>query len=98
MGNTRGCGWDRSYRRTVSGDWIGYVFDFAFATLFAALCIPLTALAVMLLLTILRKLPRLASGMVVGSCVVVTMLWGPAELGASMAVAIGLTEGILGAR
>lgn len=35
----------------------GYVFDFAFAALFAALCIPLTALAVMLLLTMLRKLP-----------------------------------------
>jgi dienelactone hydrolase len=75
----------------------GYVFDFAFATLFAALCIPLTALAVMLLLTILRKLPRLASGMVVGSCMVVMMLWGPLELGVPIAIAIGLTEGILGA-
>jgi hypothetical protein len=52
----------------------GYVFDFAFATLFAALCIPLTALAVMLLLTILRKPPRLASGLVLGACVGV-MLW-----------------------
>lgn len=75
----------------------GYVFDFAFATLFAALCVPLTALAVMLLLTILRKLPRLASGMVVGSCVVVMMPWGPVELAAPMAIVIGLTEGILGA-
>lgn len=67
----------------------GYVFDFAFATLFAALCIPLTALAVMLLLTILRKLPRLASGLVVGAGVVVMMLWGPPELGAPMAIASG---------
>ena len=75
----------------------GYVFDFAFATLFAALCIPLTALAVMLLLTILRKLPRLASGLVVGACVVVMMLWGPPELGVPMAIAIGLTGGVLGA-
>lgn len=75
----------------------GYVFDFAFATLFAALCIPLTALAVMLLLTILRKLPRLASGLVVGACVVVMMLWGPPELGVPMAIAIGLTEAVLGA-
>src|SRR5215472_11599972 len=75
----------------------GYVFDFAFATLFAALCIPLTALAVTLLLTILRKLPRLASGLVVGACMVVMMLWGPPELGVPMAIAVGLTAGILGA-
>ena len=75
----------------------GYVFDFAFAALFAALCIPLTALAVMLLLTMLRKLPRLASGLVVGACVVVMMLWGPPELGVPMAIAIGLTAGVLGA-
>jgi len=75
----------------------GYLFDFAFATLFAALCIPLTALAVMLLLTILRKLPRLASGLVVGACMVVMMLWGPPELGVPMAIAMGLSAGILGA-
>lgn len=36
----------------------GYAFDFAFAIVFAALCIPLIALGVVLLLTILRKLPR----------------------------------------
>ena len=75
----------------------GYAFDFAFALLFAALCIPLTMLAVALLLTILRKLPRMATGMIIGSCVVVLMLWGPFELGLAMAVFVGLTEGILGA-
>jgi dienelactone hydrolase len=75
----------------------GYAFDFAFALLFAALCIPLTMLAVALVLTILRKLPRLATGIIIGCCVVVLMLWGPFELGLAMAIFGGLTEGILGA-
>lgn len=75
----------------------GYAFDFAFAILFAALCIPLTTLAVVLLLTIARKLPRWATGWIIGSCAVVMMLWGPPELGVPMAVEVGLIEGILGA-
>ncbi|HVH69850.1 MAG TPA: hypothetical protein VNB49_01910 [Candidatus Dormibacteraeota bacterium] len=75
----------------------GYAFDFGFAIVFASLCIPLTMLGVMLVLTILRKLPRLATGIIIGCCVIVMMLWGPLELGISMAVAVGLAEGILGA-
>ena len=75
----------------------GRAFDFAFAILFAALCIPLTALGVALLLTILGKLPRWAAGWVIGSCVVVRMLWGPLELGIPMAIVVGLVEGVLGA-
>ena len=75
----------------------GYVFDFAFAILFAALCIPLSMLAVALVLTILRRLPRLATGLIIGSCVVVKMLWGPPELGVFVAIVAGLIEGILGA-
>ena len=65
--------------------------------MFAALCIPLTALGVALLLTILGKLPRWAAGWVIGSCVVVRMLWGPMELGIPMAIVVGLVEGVLGA-
>ena len=75
----------------------GYAFDFAFAILFAALCIPLMALGVVLLLTILRKLPRWATGWIIGSCVVVMMLWGPPVLGVPMAIVVGLVEGVLGA-
>jgi dienelactone hydrolase len=75
----------------------GYAFDFALATVFVAVLIPLVALAVALLLTIARKLPRMATGMIVGSCAVVTMIWGPLQLGVAMATAIGLAEGILGA-
>src|SRR6266567_508440 len=75
----------------------GYGFDFGFAILFAAICIPLTMLGVMLLLTITRKLPRVATGMVIGCCVVVLMLWGPPELGILVAIEVGLAEGILGA-
>src|SRR5229473_1200965 len=75
----------------------GYAFDFAFAIVFAALCIPLTALGVVLLLTILRKLPRWATGWIVGSCAVVMMPWGPPVLGIPVAIVVGLAEGILGA-
>jgi len=75
----------------------GYAFDFAFAILFAALCIPLTALGVVLLLTILRKLPRWAAGWIIGSGVVVMMLWGPTQLAIPMAIVVGLVEGMLSA-
>ncbi|MBI3470447.1 MAG: hypothetical protein HY013_03715 [Candidatus Solibacter usitatus] len=75
----------------------GYAFDFAFATVCAALIIPLSALLVALLLTIARKLPRMATGLMAGSCTVVMLAWGPPELGAIMAVAVGLAEGFLGA-
>jgi dienelactone hydrolase len=75
----------------------GYTFDFAFAIVFAALCIPLIALGVVLLLTILRKLPRWATGWIIGSGVVVMMLWGPMQLAVPMAIDVGLVEGVLGA-
>jgi dienelactone hydrolase len=75
----------------------GYAFDFAFAIVFAALLIPLTMLAVALLLTIARMLPRMATGMIVGSCAIVMLVWMPPRLGLPMAIAIGLAEGFLGA-
>jgi len=75
----------------------GYLFDFAFCIVFAALFIPLAALLVALLITIFRRLPRLATGFIVGSCAIVMALWGPPELGIVMAIGIGLSTGILGA-
>ncbi|HYL09389.1 MAG TPA: hypothetical protein VEU31_01505 [Candidatus Acidoferrales bacterium] len=75
----------------------GYLFDFAFAIVFAAILIPLAALAVALLLSIARKLPRMATGMIVGSCMIVMLLWGPPQLGVVLATEIGLAEGFLGA-
>jgi dienelactone hydrolase len=75
----------------------GYAFDFAFAFLFVAILIPLTMLLVSLLLTIARRLPRLATGLILGSCLAVMFLWWPPELGMPMALAIGLTESALGA-
>ena len=75
----------------------GYAFDFAFAAVFAAIAIPLVMLAVALLLTIARKLPRMATGMIVASCAIVMLIWGPPQLGIPMAAAIGLAEGVLGA-
>lgn len=75
----------------------GYVFDFALATLVAALLIPLIALAVALLLTIARRLPRMATGIIVGSCAIVMLAWMPPQLGIWMAIAVGIIEGVLGA-
>jgi dienelactone hydrolase len=75
----------------------GYAFDFALAILVAALLIPLIGLAVALLLTIARKLPRMATGIIVGSCAIVMLVWMPPQLGIWMAIAAGLVEGVLGA-
>ena len=75
----------------------GYVFDFAFATLAASLIIGLIALAAALAMTLLRKMQRLTTALIVGCCIVVGMLWGPWELGWLAAVTIGLAEGVLGA-
>ena len=75
----------------------GYVFDFSFAVVFAAVLIPLVAVSVALLLTIARKLPRLATGTIIGSCVIVMLVWSPPQLGIVMAILIGLAEGFLGA-
>jgi hypothetical protein len=49
------------------------------------------------LLTILRKLPRWATGWIIGSGVVVMILWGPTDLAVPMAIIVGLVEGVLGA-
>ena len=43
----------------------GYAFDFTFVIVVASVLIPLVALAVALLLTIARRLPRMATGMMV---------------------------------
>ncbi len=75
----------------------GYLFDFAFCILFAAILIPLVTLLVVLLLSIARKLPRYATGVIIGSCAVVMMLWGPPQLGLALAILVGLATGILGA-
>jgi dienelactone hydrolase len=75
----------------------GYIFDFLFCILFATIFIPLVALLVALLLSMARKLPRYATGIIIGSSTIVMALWGPPELGAVMAIAVGLSTGILGA-
>ncbi|MGO9084293.1 MAG: hypothetical protein ACLQBK_03635 [Candidatus Sulfotelmatobacter sp.] len=77
----------------------GYLFDFAFCILFATLFIPLIALIVALLLTLFRKLPPFATGFIFGACMIVMALWGRAspELGAFMAIGMGLSTGFLGA-
>lgn len=75
----------------------GYLFDFAFCILIAVILIPLVALAVVLLLAILRRLPPFPTGFIVGACSIVLMLWGQGDLGMFLAVVVGLATGIFGA-
>jgi dienelactone hydrolase len=75
----------------------GYAFDFTLALVVAAVLIPLVMLAVALLLTIARHLPRMATGMIVGACTFVMLAWMPPQLGFAMALLVGLAEGFLGA-
>ena len=75
----------------------GYAFDFGFALAFAAVLISLTAIVVALLLTIARKLPRMATGWMVGACTVVMLVFFPPQLGVPMAIVAGVVEGFLGA-
>src|ERR1700680_4150983 len=49
----------------------GLTIDLAFALLVAALGVPLVMLVVWLILTILRKLPRWFTGLLVGVCALV---------------------------
>src|SRR5258706_8862236 len=75
----------------------GYAFDFAFAIVFAAVLIPLVAVAVALLLTIAGTLPRMATGWIIGSCVIVMLEWLSPHLRLAIAKVVGLAEGLLGA-
>ena len=69
--------------------------DFPFAFAVAAIGIPLVAVLVAFLLTILRKLPRLATGFIVGGCIFIALAFGP--IGPAFAAAVTLIECILGA-
>ena len=75
----------------------GFWLDFLFAYVVAALVIGLSWLVVALLLTILRRLPRTASGIVAGSFVLIGLLWGIPSLGAAVSLTFCLVEGVLGA-
>ena len=75
----------------------GYLFDFAFCILFAASLYPWSLSSSCCFLAIARKLPRVATGIIIGSCMIVMSLWGPPQLGILMAILMGLATGILGA-
>ena len=75
----------------------GYLFDFAFSAVVAGLLIPIVAVVVALALSIARKLPRMTTGFIVGSCAVVMLVWFPPQLGVTMAIFVALVEGVLGA-
>ena len=77
----------------------GYAFDFALAVVLWPRCsFLLSRWPCALLLTIARRLPRMATGMIVGSCAIVMLAWMPPQLGLPRwRSSIGLTEGVLGA-
>jgi hypothetical protein len=74
------------------GLWV----DFVFALVVGALIVTVGALAVVGLLTLLGKLPRWASGIVVGTGALVAIQW-PVGLGIALGVVVLLVEGVLGA-
>lgn len=74
----------------------GMAPDVAFALAVALLGVPLVALVVWLLLTILRKLPRWFTGLLVGACLLVGLAFPP-QLGIPFGVILLLTECVLGA-
>ncbi|HXB54133.1 MAG TPA: hypothetical protein VN461_05075 [Vicinamibacteria bacterium] len=73
----------------------GLLIDFVFAFAVGALVVLLGALGVGLLLTLFGKLPRFATGIVVGTCLFIVIQW-PLELGLILGVSVLLVEGVLG--
>ena len=74
----------------------GLFIDLAFALTVAALGVPLVMLAVWLILTILRKLPRWFTGLLVGACLLVGLAFSP-QLGIPFGAILLLIECTLGA-
>jgi len=74
----------------------GLTIDLAFALLVAAVGVPLVMLVVWLILTILRKLPRWFTGLLVGVCALVGLAFPP-QLGIPFGAILLLTECVLGA-
>src|ERR1700722_1591983 len=74
----------------------GLAVDIAFPLPIAVLGIPLVALAVWLLLTILHKLPRFFSGFLIGICVLVGLAFFP-QFGIPLGAILLLIECTLGA-
>ncbi|MBV9612718.1 MAG: hypothetical protein JO091_09600 [Acidobacteriaceae bacterium] len=74
----------------------GLAYDLAFALLVAVLGIAAVVLAIALLFTLIRKLPRLVSGFFIGALLFVALLWW-GTLGFAAAAVILLIEATLGA-
>ncbi len=86
---------------TIAGLYLqsgfGYAFDFTLVILVAALLLPLVALGVALVLTLLRKLPRRTTGILAGGCTLITLAWGPPDLTVPLAILLTLANACLGA-
>jgi dienelactone hydrolase len=75
----------------------GLAFDASFAVLAAAIIGGGVLLGIVLIVTIARKLPRQATGLIAGSSVIFLFLWGPSTLGFALAVVCALAAGMIGA-
>jgi len=79
------------YLQSGFSRWI----DFPFAFAVGGIGIPLVAVVVAFLLTLLRKLPRLATGFIVGGCIFIGLAFN--VVGPVFGALVGLLEGVLGA-
>jgi hypothetical protein len=74
----------------------GLWFDFAFCLVASALIILMGSLLVRVLLFLTGELPRSATALMVGSCLVIILVL-PEDFGPPVAITIGLLEGLFGA-
>ncbi len=79
------------YLQSGFSRWI----DFPFAFVVGAIGIPLVAVVVAFLLTLLRRLPRFATGFILGGCIFIGLAFD--AVGPVFGALVGLLEGVLGA-
>jgi hypothetical protein len=73
----------------------GLWFDFAFCLFASALIILMGSLLIRVLLFLIGKLPRSATALMVGSCLIIVLVL-PEDFGPPVAITIGLLEGLWG--
>ena len=84
------------YAGTIIHTGLGAALDILLGLLLVALAIPFVGVLVAGLLSVLRKLPRFVTGVVLGAMALISFLW-PVPLGVIMGAVIALVEATFGA-